>query len=100
MQAGIVGYSDNAGDPASNHALSEACAAAVRQALVTAGVGAHGMATAGIAEPNPIADNATGSGRAPNRRKEFEIAPMSQMGVERRPRPDGLRNVQKPPPAV
>ncbi len=73
MQARIVGYTDNQGDPASNLALSEARAAAVKQALVAGGVGADRIATAGFGEANPIADNATEAGRARNRRTEFEI---------------------------
>lgn len=73
MQARIVGYTDNQGDPAANLALSEARAAAVKQALVTGGVAADRIATAGLGEANPLADNATETGRARNRRTEFEI---------------------------
>jgi OOP family OmpA-OmpF porin len=73
MQARIVGYTDNQGDPASNLALSEARAAAVKQALVSGGIGAERIAAAGLGEGNPIADNATEAGRARNRRTEFEI---------------------------
>jgi outer membrane protein OmpA-like peptidoglycan-associated protein len=73
MQARVVGYTDNQGDPAANLALSQARADAVKQALVTVGVGAERIATAGLGEANPIADNATEAGRARNRRTEFEI---------------------------
>ena len=73
VQARVVGYTDNQGDPASNLALSEARAAAVKQALVAGGVGAERIAMAGLGEANPLADNATETGRARNRRTEFEI---------------------------
>jgi outer membrane protein OmpA-like peptidoglycan-associated protein len=73
MQARIVGYTDNQGDPAANLALSQARADAVKQVLVTGGIGADRIATAGLGEANPIADNATEAGRARNRRTEFEI---------------------------
>ena len=72
-QVRIVGYTDNQGDPAANLALSEARAAAVKQALVAGGVAADRIATAGLGEANPIADNTTETGRSRNRRTEFEI---------------------------
>ena len=74
MQARIVGYTDNQGDPAANLALSQARADAVKQALVTGGISADRIATTGLGEANPIADNATDAGRASNRRTEFEIS--------------------------
>ncbi len=73
VQARVVGYTDNQGDPSSNLALSQARADAVKQALVTNGVVADRIATAGFGEANPVADNASEAGRAQNRRTEFEI---------------------------
>lgn len=67
----IEGHTDNVGDPAANARLSEARAAAVRDALV----GEHGIAaarleTAGLGDTKPVADNATAEGRSSNRRVE------------------------------
>jgi OOP family OmpA-OmpF porin len=73
MQARVVGYTDNQGDPASNLTLSQSRAAAVKQALVSGGIGAERIAIAGLGEANPLADNATEAGRSQNRRTEFEV---------------------------
>ena len=73
VQARVVGYTDNQGDPSSNLALSQARADAVKQALVANGVVADRIVTAGFGEANPVADNASESGRAQNRRTEFEV---------------------------
>jgi len=51
--------------------LSEARAAAVRDALVARGVPAERLRTRGFAARRPIADNLTEGGRARNRRIEF-----------------------------
>ena len=72
-QVRIVGYTDNQGDPAANLQLSEARATTVKQELVNGGIAADRIATAGMGEQNPIADNASPDGRAKNRRTELEI---------------------------
>jgi outer membrane protein OmpA-like peptidoglycan-associated protein len=69
----IVGYTDNQGDPVSNERLSNARATAVKQALVDGGIAADRIATAGMGERDPIADNSTEEGRAKNRRTQLEI---------------------------
>lgn len=69
----IVGYTDNQGDPSSNLQLSEARAESVKQEFVNGGIAAERIATAGMGEQNPIADNGTEQGRAKNRRTELEI---------------------------
>jgi hypothetical protein len=72
-QIRVVGYTDNQGDPAANVTLSNARAAAVKQQFVSGGIATERIATAGMGEQNPIADNGTAEGRAKNRRTELEI---------------------------
>jgi hypothetical protein len=72
-QVRIVGYTDNQGDPAANVTLSDARAASVKQELVSGGIAAERITTAGMGEQNPVADNGTAEGRAKNRRTELEI---------------------------
>lgn len=69
----IVGYTDNQGDPAANQRLSEARAESVKQEIVNGGIAADRLATQGMGEANPVADNATEEGRAKNRRTELVI---------------------------
>jgi OmpA-OmpF porin, OOP family len=73
VHARIVGYTDNQGDPAANQKLSEARAVTVKQQIVNGGIAADRLATAGMGEDKPIADNGTDEGRAKNRRTELEI---------------------------
>ncbi|HET7085138.1 MAG TPA: OmpA family protein [Rhizomicrobium sp.] len=72
-QIRVVGYTDNQGAPAANLTLSDARAATVKQELVNSGIAADRIATAGMGEQNPIADNGSEEGRAKNRRTELEI---------------------------
>jgi outer membrane protein OmpA-like peptidoglycan-associated protein len=67
----IEGHTDNVGAAASNLALSEARAAAVKAALV-AQYGADGarITAKGLGDTKPAAPNATAAGRAQNRRVE------------------------------
>jgi len=69
----IVGYTDNQGDPAANQRLSEGRAQSVKQEFVNGGISADRIATQGMGEANPVADNATEEGRAENRRVEIHI---------------------------
>jgi outer membrane protein OmpA-like peptidoglycan-associated protein len=64
----IEGYTDSTGSSATNKALSLQRAQAVRNALIAAGVSASRMSTVGKGEADPVASNATASGRAMNRR--------------------------------
>ena len=73
VQGRVVGYTDNQGDPAANKTLSDARAATVKKEMVTQGIAADRIVTAGMGEADPIADNATEDGRAKNRRTELVI---------------------------
>jgi outer membrane protein OmpA-like peptidoglycan-associated protein len=64
----IEGFTDSTGSAASNQSLSLRRAQAVRNALIAAGVNASRMTTVGKGEADPVASNATASGRAMNRR--------------------------------
>lgn len=69
----IIGHTDNSGNRASNIALSQARADAVKGYLVTKGVAPRSMATMGVGPDQPIASNSTDDGRARNRRIEFRV---------------------------
>jgi outer membrane protein OmpA-like peptidoglycan-associated protein len=67
----IEGHTDNVGAPASNLALSDARAAAVKAALVTDfGVDGTRITTKGYGDTKPSVPNTTAAGRAQNRRVE------------------------------
>lgn len=67
----IEGHTDSTGTAAHNRALSEQRAASVKAYLVSKGIAAGRLATAGFGADRPVADNATGLGRAQNRRVEL-----------------------------
>lgn len=71
MKLLIEGHTDNVGNPAANRKLSEQRAAAVKAWLVQNGVPAAQLATAGLGDTKPVADNAAEDGRAKNRRVEL-----------------------------
>jgi len=69
----VEGHTDSAGPAATNLALSQERADAVRQALIDRGVAAERVTAEGIGEARPIATNATGEGRRQNRRVEIYL---------------------------
>ena len=67
----IEGHTDNVGSPASNLALSDARAAAVKTALVGEfGVDGSRITTKGLGDTKPSVPNTSSAGRAQNRRVE------------------------------
>jgi outer membrane protein OmpA-like peptidoglycan-associated protein len=68
----IEGHTDNVGAAASNQALSERRAAAVRAALVrNYGVAEDRLTSAGFGDAKPVAPNTAEEGRQQNRRVEL-----------------------------
>lgn len=67
----VTGHTDNVGLHDHSVKLSEARAAAVVDALVTAGIPRNRLGSAGAGPDSPIADNNTDEGRAKNRRVEL-----------------------------
>lgn len=70
----ITGHSDNQGTENANRELSLQRAESVRAYLVSQGVPATQLQTAGVGSSEPIADNATAEGRQRNRRIAFSVA--------------------------
>ena len=70
----IKGYTDDTGSEQTNEALSKRRAAAVKDVLVANQLPAATIATKGLGEESPIADNSTPTGRQQNRRVEIEVA--------------------------
>lgn len=64
----IEGHTDNVGSEDSNQGLSQRRADSVRSYLMQQGIGADRLVAAGKGESQPIADNASDSGRQQNRR--------------------------------
>ncbi|MEK6805371.1 MAG: OmpA family protein [Pseudomonadota bacterium] len=69
----VAGHTDNIGSPAYNRVLSQQRADAVREYLVSKGVGESRMTAAGYGDTQPVASNDSEIGRAQNRRVEFRI---------------------------
>ncbi len=69
----ISGHTDSVGNAGYNKSLSQKRAKACLDYLVSKGVSAGRMSSAGYGEEQPIADNSTAEGRQMNRRVEFNI---------------------------
>ena len=70
----IGGHTDNTGDAASNEALSQRRAEAVKAYLVSQGVSPGALDTRGYGPTKPVASNETEEGRFRNRRIEYALA--------------------------
>ena len=69
----VDGHTDSRGTEASNQALSENRAKAVREALVQKGIAASRLEAQGFGEAQPIAPNDTPANLAKNRRVELTV---------------------------
>jgi outer membrane protein OmpA-like peptidoglycan-associated protein len=67
----IEGFTDSSGSPAANQRLSERRAAAVREALVRAGIEPGRIVARGLGAAYPLASNDDPGGRSLNRRVEI-----------------------------
>lgn len=72
----IFGFTDNTGKESYNLQLSQKRANAVKDYLLAQGISPSRLYAIGKGESNPIASNATPSGRAQNRRVEIRILPL------------------------
>ncbi|HEV7783182.1 MAG TPA: OmpA family protein [Chitinophagaceae bacterium] len=69
----VEAHTDNAGDDDKNMQLSKDRAEAVKTYLVNKGISPDRIATEGLGETTPIADNNTAAGRMKNRRVEIRM---------------------------
>lgn len=70
----IEGHTDSVGSQESNYFLSQRRAESVRSYLVSRGVQASRLTTAGLGQGSPVASNDTATGRQQNRRVEVIIS--------------------------
>ncbi|MDD7972185.1 OmpA family protein [Roseinatronobacter alkalisoli] len=73
----VVGHTDNVGSAALNNQLSQDRAMAVARVLIQNGVSSNRIVVAGRGFYEPVASNASVSGRAENRRVEIVITPRN-----------------------
>lgn len=71
----VIGHTDNVGEAAFNFDLSQRRAQAVTSVLINGGVAPQRIRSLGRGEDQPVATNATASGRQQNRRVEIIITP-------------------------
>jgi outer membrane protein OmpA-like peptidoglycan-associated protein len=73
----VVGHTDSSGDDDYNYDLSRRRAASVAQYLSSQNLDPNRFSVEGHGERDPIASNATASGKAKNRRVEITIQPLT-----------------------
>jgi outer membrane protein OmpA-like peptidoglycan-associated protein len=76
----VAGHTDSQGSDDYNFALSQRRARAVAMYLEDQGIDGRRLDSVGFGEEQPIASNASESGRAQNRRVEVSIIPSSRNG--------------------
>jgi outer membrane protein OmpA-like peptidoglycan-associated protein len=75
----IEGHTDSVGSEESNYFLSQRRAESVRSYLVSRGVQANRLTTAGLGQGSPVASNDTATGRQQNRRVEVIISNVAKL---------------------
>ena len=87
----VEGYTDSVGSDDYNQKLSENRAGSVRDFLVGQGVQTDNISATGYGKAKPVADNATASGRAQNRRVQLVVSGdaigVAQSGPDSTPAP-------------
>lgn len=73
----VIGHTDSVGDDESNYDLSRRRAASVAQFLASQKLDPNRFSVEGHGERDPIASNASPSGKAMNRRVEITILPLT-----------------------
>jgi outer membrane protein OmpA-like peptidoglycan-associated protein len=73
----VYGHTDNTGSDAHNQDLSQRRAVSVATILANQGIDQRRFYIEGKGEGDPIASNATETGRSQNRRVEIQISPIS-----------------------
>ena len=73
LKVELQGYTDSKGSDAYNLKLSDQRAQAVREYLLSQGVGTQQLVSKGYGEADPVADNKTEEGRAENRRVVMQV---------------------------
>ena len=73
----VVGHTDSVGSDESNYDLSRRRAASVAQFLASQQLDPNRFSVEGHGERDPIASNASPSGKAMNRRVEITILPLT-----------------------
>lgn len=73
MRVRVAGHTDSIGSKRANEDLSMRRARSVKHYLAAQGVDPRRLAVKGYGESQPVASNETKSGRAKNRRVEFEV---------------------------
>jgi outer membrane protein OmpA-like peptidoglycan-associated protein len=74
----VYGYTDNTGSDQHNQDLSQRRAVAVATILANQGIDQRRFYIEGKGEGDPLANNATETGRSQNRRVEIQISPLAQ----------------------
>jgi outer membrane protein OmpA-like peptidoglycan-associated protein len=81
LKVQVEGYTDSTGTPAYNQTLSENRADAVKNFLISNGVPAQNVTSAGYGATNFVADNGTAAGRQQNRRVNMVVS-GAEIGVQ------------------
>ena len=96
----VEGYTDNVGTDDYNQKLSEQRADSVSTYLQTQGVAQTNISAEGYGKSDPVADNATSSGRAENRRVQLVVSGDAIGVQESAPSSGGGQSMAAPPPSA